>query len=108
MHGYDIDTDERRNTIFGLAILGLAAAFTFNRLLDVTDVEVPWWFDAPASFGFFGLFYWAFDQWVWRLRILRTLRIVSAPDLSGRWVGYVASSRDPNKRHDVAVTIEQS
>jgi hypothetical protein len=108
VHGFNIDTDERRNVVFALAVLGVGAAYGLNRLLDVTEMTIPWWFDAPASFGFFGLFYWLFDQWVWRLPVWRTLRLISTPDLSGRWSGYITSSHDLGTDHKVTVDISQS
>ncbi len=108
MHGYSIDSDERRNVVFGLAILGIAAAYCLDQLLDLTSASLPWWFDAPASFGFFGLFYWLFDQRVWRWRMLRTLGLVTAPDLSGHWKGSIVSSHVPRDRHEVTVDIRQS
>jgi hypothetical protein len=108
VHGYHIDTDERRYTIYALVALGIGAAFALNRFLDLSDISIPWWLDAPASFGFFGLFYWLFDQWAWSFRIWRTLRLAAIPVLCGRWLGYIASSHDPEAHHEVAVNIRQT
>ncbi len=62
MHPYATDSNERKTITFGLALLSVGAAWILSRVLASTSLSVPWWFDAPSTMGFFGLFYTFFDR----------------------------------------------
>jgi hypothetical protein len=93
MHHYAIDSEERRVVPFFLAVLGILAALGLTTLLALSSISVPWWLDAPATMGFYSIFYTAFDRWAWKLPILRILGL-KTPILEGRWTGEVVSSYD--------------
>jgi hypothetical protein len=54
--------------------------------------------------------YGVFNQWIWRISVLRTLGVVKVPDLNGTWVGTGKTYRpdaDEEEEFDVEVTIKQ-
>jgi len=109
MHTYSIDSDERRNLTLAVGALGVAAAYLTNGVLRLTDATVPWWFDAPAVFGFAVLFYGVLDRWVWRWSLLRRVGVVAAPDLSGTWRGHLEShGSDFSEPREVEMVIQQT
>jgi len=108
MHGYSIDSDERRNLVIILALLGIGLAYLASVGQDLVDRSWPWWFDAPAAFGFTTLLYTAFDRSLWRWRIFHWLSVVATPDFTGDWEGTITSSHDKHATdHPVSVHINQ-
>ena len=109
MHDYAIDSRERVFVVRILFIVsalvsGVAAAFIPSDLLPMR-----WLLPIPSIPLVFGVSYWAFDNWLWRLRFLRVLRLIRVPDLRGTWAGTVASSyTEFEGQQAVTVTIEQT
>ncbi len=109
MHGYSTDSKERRLVPILLAILAIAFAWIFARLLAFCHLSFPWWFDAPSSLGFYAGLYALFDKYLWRKRLVRKMGLSGTPILAGLWYGFLTSSFDTHaKRHDVLVEIFQS
>jgi hypothetical protein len=70
---------------------------------------LPWWFEAPSVLGFYALYFKVFDTKLWRLSVCRRVHLVSTPDISGTWNGYVSSSFDANgERYDATMVILQT
>ena len=109
MHDYAIDSRER---VLVVRILFMASAL----LSGIAAVLVPsdllpmrWLLPIPSIALVFGVSYWAFDNWLWRWRFLRVLRLISLPDLRGAWTGTIASSYTRfEKTQPVTVKIEQT
>ena len=109
MHDYAIDSRER---VFVVRILFMASALAAGStavLIPSDLLPMRWLLPVPSIALVFGVSYWAFDNWIWRWRFLRVLRLVSVPDLRGTWTGTVASSYTGfEKAQPVTVTIEQT
>ena len=85
-------------------VSGIAAV-----LIPADFLPMRWLLPIPSIALVFGVSYWAFDNWVWRWRFLRLLRLISVPDLRGEWTGTVASSyTDFETPQSVTVAIEQT
>ncbi len=83
---------------------GIAAALIPSDLLPLR-----WLLPIPSIALVFGVSYWAFDNWLWRWRFLRVLRLINVPDLRGAWTGTIASSFTGfEETQPVTVTIEQT
>ncbi len=109
MHAYSTDSNERERVLFGLAVLAVGAAWSLSRILNGTQIAVPWWLDAPSTMGFFGIFFALFDRYVWRARMLHRIGLLKVPVLAGEWRGHVVSSFDDHKKpREVRVRIEQT
>jgi hypothetical protein len=109
MHPYSTDSSERERVLFGLALLAVGAAWGLSRLLHATQITVPWWFDAPSTMGFYGIFFKSFDYGVWRWRLLHLVGLLKVPLLAGEWRGHVVSSFDNHKKpREVTVRIKQT
>ncbi len=91
MHAYATDAKERNSTPIWLAAAAVAATLILNNILQVLNLKVPWWIDAPSVMGFYGLLYRFFDNYLWRLK-LGSVRFSEIPNLRGTWVGVVRSS----------------
>ena len=94
MHSYATDSHERKRVNGALAIAGVGLALLLNWVLQATAVDIPWWVDAPAVMGFYGILYTAFDRYLWKVRIVHKIGLVKVSDLSGTWEGDVCSSFD--------------
>ena len=109
MHDYAIDSRER---VFVVRILFMASALASGiaaALIPSDLLPLRWLLPIPSIALVFGVSYWAFDNWLWRWRFLRVLRLINVPDLSGTWTGMIASSyTDLEKTQPVTVTIEQT
>ena len=109
MHDYTIDSRER---VFVVRILFMVSALVSGiaAVLIPSDLTpMRWLLPIPSIALVFGVSYWAFDNWLWRWKFLRFLRLISVPDLRGAWTGTVASSyTDFEKTQPVTVDIEQT
>ena len=109
MHDYAIDSRER---VFVVRILFMASALVSGvaaMLIPSDLIPMRWLLPIPSIPLVFGVSYWAFDNWLWRWRFLRTMRLISVPDLRGAWAGTITSSyTEFEKTQPVTVTIEQT
>ena len=115
MHAYSTNSAERRYIPFFLAAGAIGAAFLGFRLLDTYRIVVPWWASPPIdTMAFYGLFFFLFDRFVWKWRVLRWLRITRVPDVSGEWHGHVRPSPTEGmsaglgEERDITVVIRQT
>ncbi len=113
MHPYGTDSNERFWVFLSLIPLSFFLASRLQWLLDRFDVawSQEWEFLAdPTSAMFcFGVLYYIFNRWLWRLPILRWLDLVKIPDLNGTWDGYLKSSWNNHQTpFDATLTIEQT
>ena len=108
MHPYATDSHERRLIPCLIAVLGVIATLVVDRLLTLTSLTVPWWFDSPAVLGFYGIFYSIFNKWLWQCSIFHKIGLVKLPNLNGSWNGYVTSSFDEHStEYETAFRIKQ-
>ncbi len=108
MHHYATDSEERRVLPFLLAGCAVLLAYAVYWLLSELHAVTPWWVDVPGPFLLYGVLYALFDEWVWRWAVVRRLRLVSVPDLNGRWRGLLRSSYDNYEvEHTIALSIRQ-
>ena len=109
MHDYAIDSRER---VFVVRILFMVSALVSGlaAMLIPSDLTpMRWLLPIPSIPLVFGVSYWAFDNWLWRWRFLRTMRLISVPDLRGAWAGTIASSYYQFENcQPVNLTIEQT
>lgn len=92
MHSYSIDSNDRTNIPFYIAVIGILCAWLLPKGVSFLHLSVPWWLDAPAAMGFYGLLYKFFDKKGWKW--LSKLNLIQTPDLNGHWSGYFMSSYD--------------
>lgn len=93
-HFYSSDSSSRRLVHVYLGILGILLAYLLFVILDKLSITVSWWIDAPSVFGFYGLLYWIFRDFLWNKRIVRFLFGIKTPDWNGNYVGTLLSSHD--------------
>ena len=105
MHPYVTDSNERRLVPLLLAALSMFCSWGLYELLRLIQISPPWWFDMPSLVGFYGLFYAAFDKWLWRMPLVRGSGLVNVPDLNGRWDGKITSSFDEHQSQ-IEATIQ--
>ena len=77
-------------------------------LIPADLIPMRWLLPIPSIGLLFGVSYWAFDNWLWRWQFLRVMRLIRLPDLSGAWMGTIASSYSGFETvQQVTVRIEQ-
>lgn len=92
MHAYATDSEERTELLVVMALIAIGLAMLTHKVLHHFDWQAPWWFDAPSVGGYYGLILKWFDNYGWRLSVVRSLGLVRVPDLAGVWAGGVQSS----------------
>jgi hypothetical protein len=92
MHLYSIDTEERKNILFFLAVVCIFLAWSFFKILNNYQITLPWWVESPSVLFFYGLLFVVFDKWSWKF--FRKIGFVKTPNLNGEWKGHLKSSFD--------------
>lgn len=78
-----------------MPLLSLLIAWLFNKILP----NLPYWMDTLSPLYVYGLIYLLFDRYLWRWPLFTTFRIVSVPNLNGRWKGKQRSSYQENGKN---------
>lgn len=106
MHFYEIAGRGKVTvTIAGVSVL---LVWLVHLGMGAVDSDPQWWLSVPSFAGCYSGLHWLFDRYVWRLDLLRTLKLIHLPDLNGKWVGEVDSSYTQDGRaHSVSVVILQ-
>ena len=114
-HSYSTDSSERRYVPFFIAALAIIAEIFVLHLLEAYQIRLRWWASPPIdTMAFYGLLYWIFDQYVWKWKPTRWLRISRIPDLSGTWHGHAQPtvttgvSEGLGSTTDITVRIKQT
>lgn len=114
-HAYSTDSADRRYIPFFIAAAAVGAAFLAFHFLDKYQIQVPWWASPPIdTMAFYGLFYWFFDRFAWKWRLLHWLPLTRVPDVSGEWRGHVRPtptvgiSAGLGKQSNVTISIRQT
>ena len=106
LHPYATDSDERKNVPLYIAALAIVSAIALSWILE--RIHWPGWLDAPATIGFYAIYYELFRHRLWRFERLRNWGWVRVPDLSGKWEGHVVTSFDEQKgKHPVSAEMVQ-
>lgn len=106
MHPYEIEGRQRVAVL--LATVSVLLVWILDVGLGTINYEPQWWLSVPSFAGFYSFIYWIFDHYLWRFRIFNILKLVKAPDLSGKWSGWVNSSySQTTTRTPVTVVIRQ-
>ena len=106
MHPYEIEGRQRVAIL--LATVSVLLVWILDLGLGTINYEPQWWLSVPSFAGFYSFINWIFDHYLWRFRIFNILKLVKAPDLSGKWSGWVNSSySQTTTRTPVTVVIRQ-
>ena len=106
MHSYEVEG--RGRVAVALAVTSILMIWLLHVGLDSVDFEPQWWLSVPSFAGCYSGLHWLFDRYVWRLRLLRKLKLIQLPDLNGSWTGEVKSSYSQDgQAHSVSVVILQ-
>ncbi|WP_437665606.1 hypothetical protein [Sorangium sp. So ce1182] len=82
----------QRSATLWLAVLGVAAAWAWGATTRTYSLDIPWWLDTPAVFGFYGMLYWLYERVLWALWPFRVAH--GTPNLNGRYRVTVKTSHD--------------
>ena len=106
MHPYE--TEGRTKVVAAIIGISVLLVWLLDVALGLMDFEPQWWLSVPSFAGCFSGLFWLFDHYVWRLDLLRKLKLLQLPDLDGEWVGEVESSYSQDGcAHSVSVVILQ-
>ncbi len=103
MHPYSIDTEERKNILLSLAIIGVAFSWSFYKILGNYQISLPWWVESPSILFFYGVLFIVFDKWAWK--IFGRIGFVKTPNLNGEWNGDLKTSFDEHSS-EVKATLK--
>ncbi|MXX92790.1 MAG: hypothetical protein F4Y63_04950 [Chloroflexi bacterium] len=106
MHTYEL---EGREKVFVVAVgVSVLLVWLLHIGLGAVDFNPQWWLSVPSFAGCYSGFLWLFDRYQWKFGLLRNLKLVSLPDLNGRWIGEVKSScNSDGSGHKVSAVVLQ-
>ena len=93
-HQYSGDSSDRRLIHVYLTIIAILFSYLLYWLSKNTCLVIPWWFDAPAIFGFYGLIYFWFKKVLWRNKTARLLFNIKTPNWNGDYSCILKTSYD--------------
>ncbi len=106
MHSYE--TEGRGWAAVSFAVASILIIWLLHLALDAIKFDPQWWVSVPSFAGCYSGLHWLFDRYVWKLGLLRKLKLVEIPDLNGKWIGEVESSYSQvGNTHPVSVVILQ-
>ena len=106
MHSYEVEG--RGRIAVALAVASILMTWLLHVVLDAINFDPQWWLSVPSFAGCYSGLHWFFDRYVWKLALLRKLKLIQLPNLNGEWVGEVESSYSRDGRaHSVSVVILQ-
>jgi hypothetical protein len=105
LHDYAIDSDERLRVALYLAIGSILLMAGVQWVLDYYNLQVPWWIDGISVFGFYGLFVFLFDRYIWKWRLTKIVGWVKAPNIAGTYEGTLLSSYD-NFKNPIPIHVD--
>jgi hypothetical protein len=92
MHNYSIDTKERINVIFYMALISVVSVFLLKDLLkDIPKIPISISISS-LSLSIFGVLYEFFDKYGWKWKLLRFILKINTPIIYGDWEGEYVSS----------------
>ena len=97
MHPYQTEDEIKTRKILIAIVLSIIAAYFLNRFLLQFPMLMTWWIDYPSVLGFFGLFIFLFDNFIWKLKVIQNFPWLLIPNLNGAWNVEIKSSQDDFK-----------
>ena len=94
MHQYQTDDSIRSNLLITAVLLAVALAYFFNATLEYFNIQLPWWFESPSILGLYGLTYWLYDKYLWKIRWVQKIDWIKTPNISGTWDAEIRTSHD--------------
>jgi hypothetical protein len=85
MHTYQIEEDIKTRKMLLLVFLSVASAYFFNLVLQSLPMTLPWWIEYPSVLGFYGIFTWLYDKYIWKLGFIQKSEWLLVPNLNGTW-----------------------
>jgi SMODS-associating 2TM, beta-strand rich effector domain len=89
MHSFSTNSTERKQIPFFIAVLAIGAGVLTSSLFSSLGMPIPWWAPPLDTMTFYGCFYWLFDRFVWKWKIVQALRVSRMPLLAGKWRGRI-------------------
>jgi SMODS-associating 2TM, beta-strand rich effector domain len=81
-HEYVATSVQRHRVVWILASISIAASAGLGVLFH--QLKLPSWIAPPTGAVIFGLVFWLYNKYVWRLPL-----VSSIPDLNGKWEGTI-------------------
>ncbi len=94
MHPYHSDQEIRIRVFIMSACLAVGTAYLFSLGIHSLPFAVPWWIETPSVLGFFGLFIWVFDNYLWKTKFFQQLDWFAIPNLNGEYETEIRSSHE--------------
>jgi hypothetical protein len=94
MHPYQIDDEVKNSFLIVAVLLAVGLAYLFDLILSKFHILIPWWVESPSILGFYGLIYWLYDKFLWKIKLFQRIDWLYVPNLAGAWDVKVKTSFD--------------
>ena len=106
MHPYGTDSTDVDKIRWVCLVLGVVAAYLLAISLSYLNINL-WWLDLPSVVGFYSLFFYWFDSYLWKSGFVRGVLFLNTPIVAGKWKGRTRSSYQ-DKVSNVELEIDQT
>lgn len=108
MHSYITNSNEYNKVYLILSVLSILSAYGLGQVLFILKINF-WWIDYPSVLGFYGFFFFIFNNYMWHTTILEKIKLVKTPDINGKWHGIIESSFDKfETKNEVYIYVTQN
>ncbi|MBT4309962.1 MAG: hypothetical protein HOD49_06055 [Anaerolineae bacterium] len=94
MHPYTTDEEITKRVFILSAILAISLTWVYYTISEAYNINIPWWLETPSVLALFGFFYWLFDNYLWKTKLLQKTEWFAIPNLNGIWDVEIKTSHD--------------
>jgi len=94
LHHYTADTTDRTRVHIILFIVATLSAWLLGKFFDYYEIQPPWWLEVPSMFGFYVIYFGLFNQYLWKVKLIRFLLRIETPVIGGTYETELRSSFD--------------
>jgi len=107
MHEYSLSYHDRKNIYYFVVILSGIISIPITLFVGSISSILNLSLMAPSGLVIFFLVFHLFDKYIWKLPFMYSLGIIKIPNLNGRWLATIKSSKS-NNDIEARVTITQT
>lgn len=98
MHDYNISTIDRKTYYYLISLVSFFISSLLIEIVKSLNSKFDIYIIAPSGLLIFALVFFLFDKYIWKWNWLYKLGIMKIPNLNGKWVCIIDSSKDKVSR----------
>lgn len=108
MHEYTVVGHDRKRIYYSLALLSAGLSPVLASWISQVSHLISISLIAPSGLALFGLLFLLFDRFLWKWSLFYKTGVIKIPNFAGTWNGQIISSKQPQQKIPITVTIYQT